>query len=109
MDIAAHIESGFAVMVPPMTVDLYAQDPAFNPVDEDFLRSLNFTVLNSPVAQSIIAPNSLVFAPFFGDDHEIIGAESSRRPAIYIGLPLEEALTKCREGQRCGLFGSISF
>ncbi|KFY38132.1 hypothetical protein V494_04494 [Pseudogymnoascus sp. VKM F-4513 (FW-928)] len=64
-----------------------AQDPAFSPLDKEFLQSLGFQVLETPEGYDLINTNSLVYAihcyPFVYDE---VGKKGP--PAVLIGNDL---------------------
>ena len=69
-------------------ITLYAQDPCFNAVDKDFLRSLNVTILKGNGCFSKITSNSLVFHPCLPG--HVIKDHILPRPAaaLYVGSSL---------------------
>ena len=59
-----------------------AQEPAYNDLDVDFLKTLDVEAVNSPAGYDLITEKSLVYAPYneFSVEMDII----SRKPAILI-------------------------
>jgi hypothetical protein len=66
------------------TIELYAQEPIFTPLDEAFLAALNITVLPSSI-ESHITSASFVFAPFVDWDLLLSVFLKEKDPALYIG------------------------
>ncbi|CAI6341144.1 unnamed protein product [Periconia digitata] len=88
-------------------ISLYAQDPAFTPLDTEFLSSLNITPLTSTAATHI-SSSSFVFAPFVDwflllphflkdkDPHLYVGNEVLRDYAAFANTRgKKDVLTEC--------------
>jgi hypothetical protein len=65
-------------------MNLYAQDPAFTPLDTAFLSALNISVLTSSI-ESHITPSSFVFAPFVDWFLLLPLFLQNKDPELYIG------------------------
>lgn len=66
------------------TLAIYAQEPAFTPLDISFLSRLGITTLASSI-ESHIKPNSFVFAPFVDWNLLLPVFLKGRDPELYIG------------------------
>ena len=63
---------------------VYFQDPNFQPVENQFLESLGYTVLDDPKAFDLMSPSTFLFAPYCPEDVNYRALDSSF-PALYIG------------------------
>lgn len=59
-------------------VPVYAQDPVFNTLDRELLKSLGITVVEHPAAFDLVTPHSVVFCP---------GAESKHLLQVFPSRP----------------------
>ncbi|MCJ1258075.1 hypothetical protein MMC24_005905 [Lignoscripta atroalba] len=69
--------------------DVYFQDPSFNALDERFIQSLGFTVLESPRAIGRLTSTSFLFAPRL-EFPIIYDALAAATPVLYVGNDLRE-------------------
>lgn len=66
---------------------MIAQDPAFSPLDKEFLQSLDFEVLESPNGFDLINTSSLVYAIHcYPTVYDQVGKKGP--PAVLIGNDL---------------------
>lgn len=88
---------------PPIA--LYAEDPVFNPLDEDILAELGVTIVQGrrsadgsrqEGAAQFIERDTLVFAPFMPSFMVLEDFLADRNPAIYIGNDVQATLELAR-------------
>ncbi|OCK85258.1 hypothetical protein K432DRAFT_421950 [Lepidopterella palustris CBS 459.81] len=66
------------------TIALYAQEPLFHELDEQFLRELNVSVLHGDAA-SYIKPTSFVYSPFMDWSILLPKILKDKDPMLYVG------------------------
>lgn len=69
-------------------IEIIAQDPIFNALDEQLLSSLGITVVATPQAFSSVSAQTLLFAP--GAEKRHLELVLPARPLVLFGGPLEE-------------------
>ena len=65
------------------------QDPAFNPLDIEFLERRGFKVIESPASDDCMTPDTFLFTPG-GEQDPVIAAIDAAHPALYIGNDLRD-------------------
>lgn len=68
--------------------DVYMQDPQFNHMDNAFLKTLGYTILQVPEALSKLTKDTFFFAPHLEYQH-IASSLKIAQPTFYIGSELE--------------------
>ncbi|KAI9717563.1 MAG: hypothetical protein M1812_004704 [Candelaria pacifica] len=71
------------------TSQVYAQDPFFNELDKELLKSLSIHVIEDPVAFSHIGPTTFVYGPHC-ERSILLRALEGRDPALVISTCVEE-------------------
>ena len=64
--------------------NVYFQDPDFQPVENQFLESLGYILLDDPEAFDLMSPSTFLFAPYCPEDVNYRALDFSF-PALYIG------------------------
>lgn len=70
---------------------VHMQDPMFNRLDEEFLRSLSYSILSTPEAYEELTPETFLFAPHL-EWPNYIQALQVATPSLCIGNSLREYL-----------------
>lgn len=82
-----------AVKTVPGDVRLYAQEPAFTPLDVKFLKSLNITVLDTDIEDQI-SDSTFVFAPFVDWFILLPVFLKDKDPELYLGNEILQDYTQ---------------
>ena len=75
-------------------LQIFAQDPAFTPLDVDLLKEYDIEVLETPRAAEVIDQHTLVFAPFIDAAVLLPSILKNKNPAIYVGTDIREIQEK---------------
>ena len=80
-------------------IKIFAQDPGFEALDEEFLRSLGIEVVHMPSAESITDHETFVYAPFMIYPHTANSLTRciKHQPGIYAGHDLDWVINAVME------------
>jgi len=84
-------------------ITLYAQEPRFTPLDNEFLASLGVTVLDSPGSLEHIGEDSFIYVPSLEWSTETPYREKAVGSPLYITSDMEYVIDEAEREQRASL------